>query len=814
MLSAVRSPSVVWPIRIGLAVLVLATRASAATFEVDSTADDVTASDGQCTLREAIINANTDKDTTAGDCPAGSGADVIELPAGIYVLAIPGIGENAAATGDLDITSSLTLRGAGAGSTVIDAAGIDGVIEVAGDGSTFVALERLTITGGSRGGLLAFSSVVSLVSVEVSDNEGGDDWAGGITSFVGTLRLRDSTVAGNRGSAGGIWIYAGDASIVNSTISGNLGACGCARGFGGGCVGAGAVRSDGITELRNATVATNECTDVGPLHEGVWSLFGDFDLSGTIVSNPATSNCYSGYNALSSGHNIDSDDSCGLYDPTDFRNLDPLLGPLRDNGGPTPTHALLRGSPAIDAIPAADCNYDGDGDPDTPAVPLASDQRGAVRPHGAGCDIGAYEVTSCADGRDNDGDGRVDFDGGAWLDGNGDGFVDAAFDPATPRVTAPDPQCAGDASKTEWTGACGLGAELALLLAVLGRRGRRGSPRRRVSRPLSQRRHVMRSARLVLLAGILGAAPRPVPAAVIIDSTLLPPIQPAEAHVIQTAVDLWASVLVDLDGNLDTDESLPVTFVTAPLPVDIAYAFAFSPSGGLPTGGIISYDDGRAWHFFVDPTPATSEEFHHTPAGGPDHYGVIDDPARFEDLDLLSVILHELGHILGFTEFYPPWDAATADGMALLDYGSGTVGLLGPQEGLSELNALSHLAHADAPYDLMLGATYFPGPSGPDPDCVRFLPPCGEESGGWGDRRLVSRLDLDILEGIYGYTVDRNALVAVPEPGTALLVVAGAALLARRRTSSGASASPTESIIARPARIACRASRKRRSRRP
>jgi hypothetical protein len=63
---------------------------------------------------------------------------------------------------------------------------------------------------------------------------------------------------------------------------------------------------------------------------------------------------------------------------------DPMLGPLADNGGPTLTHALLPGSPAIDAIPAISCT-------------LPTDQRGALRPivqtsSDTPCDIGAFEV--------------------------------------------------------------------------------------------------------------------------------------------------------------------------------------------------------------------------------------------------------------------------------------------------------------------------------------------------------------------------------------------------------------------------------------
>ena len=80
----------------------------------------------------------------------------------------------------------------------------------------------------------------------------------------------------------------------------------------------------------------------------------------------------------SQGHNLDSGDSCGFTAPADLRNTDPRLDTLKDNGGFTPTLALLPGSPAIDAGDNAACP--------------ATDQRGVTRPQGAACDIGAYEA--------------------------------------------------------------------------------------------------------------------------------------------------------------------------------------------------------------------------------------------------------------------------------------------------------------------------------------------------------------------------------------------------------------------------------------
>ena len=92
-----------------------------------NTTDDELNSDGDCSLREAIRASNTDSAVDA--CTAGAGADTINLPAGIYTLTVLGAGENAAATGDLDITGDLTISGAGAGTTIVDGNATDRVFD-------------------------------------------------------------------------------------------------------------------------------------------------------------------------------------------------------------------------------------------------------------------------------------------------------------------------------------------------------------------------------------------------------------------------------------------------------------------------------------------------------------------------------------------------------------------------------------------------------------------------------------------------------------------------------------------------------------
>jgi hypothetical protein len=86
------------------------------------------------------------------------------------------------------------------------------------------------------------------------------------------------------------------------------------------------------------------------------------------------------------GNNLfQSTDNCMInVVPNDLKNVDPLLGPLGNNGGPTQTQALLKGSPAIDAGNPNGCI-------DFAVIAVTTDQRGFPRPVNGRCDIGAYE---------------------------------------------------------------------------------------------------------------------------------------------------------------------------------------------------------------------------------------------------------------------------------------------------------------------------------------------------------------------------------------------------------------------------------------
>ena len=163
----------------------------------------------------------------------------------------------------------------------------------------------------------------------------------------------------------------GDVMLTNATISGN--SVSNEGGFG---VGGGINNQEAL--VLNATTITSNTAKEGGGFDG--SFTGQITVKNTIVANNPGGDCvpFLGVGSLmSEGHNLDSDGSCGLTAAGDLPNTDPKLGPLADNGGPTQTHALLAGSPAIDAGDDTTCP--------------ASDQRGFPRPQGTACDIGAYE---------------------------------------------------------------------------------------------------------------------------------------------------------------------------------------------------------------------------------------------------------------------------------------------------------------------------------------------------------------------------------------------------------------------------------------
>ncbi len=252
------------------------------------------------------------------------------------------------------------------------------------------------------GGISSFNGAMTLTYCTVSDNTaivGG----GGIWNYNGPVTLTYCTVSDNTADfGGGIWNQRGPLELTHSNVNGNF-----ADSEGGGILNA----INGAVTLTNSTVSGNSSGAEGG---GIWnggpfaltngtisgnvgggifnSSTGTVTLANSIVANSTDMDCENMGTVTDVGYNIVEDGTC-ISDPTSFSG-DPMLGPLQDNGGPTLTHALLEGSPAIDPIPIKDCVVD-------------NDQRGVLRPQGDGCDIGSYELEPADPCADDDGDGRV-----------------------------------------------------------------------------------------------------------------------------------------------------------------------------------------------------------------------------------------------------------------------------------------------------------------------------------------------------------------------------------------------------------------------
>jgi hypothetical protein len=240
------------------------------------------------------------------------------------------------------------------------------------------------------GGGISNEGTLTIVASTISDNVARGDgppgqWCGGgggVKSSAGTLTIVNSTITGNqgglrsRGLGGGVRTGCKcTAEIINSTISANK-----AVRYGGG------IAAGGIVRITNCTISNNTVVHRGG---GLW-IRGEVDIENTIIANntggggdctissPDASGGGRGTIGTNS-NNLVGDGGCD----SDYSG-DPMLGPLADNGGPTLTHALLPGSPAIDTVSMVSCT-------------ISTDQRGVPRPivqtsSDTPCDIGAFEL--------------------------------------------------------------------------------------------------------------------------------------------------------------------------------------------------------------------------------------------------------------------------------------------------------------------------------------------------------------------------------------------------------------------------------------
>lgn len=346
----------------------------AANLSVNSLLDITTPGDANCTLREAIANANTDSDTSGGDCLAGTGVDNI----------------NFVNNGTIVLDSTLTISDA-------DSLSIDGLNKnVTLSGNYSIRVIQL-----NTGATLSLKNL-TLANGFVSTN------GGGISALAGSnLTISNSTFTGNIASGnGGAIDNAGILTVVNSTFTDN-------NGFFGG-----AIRNTASMTITNSTIAANKavtricpvgsiCTlvmsDGGGLYNtGTLNLDNSIVIGNTADQNPSD---ISGW-VTTAHHNL-------LGEPTvyyQWNGLDPvrqtvnndiangnfsIIDPsqvidfnLTNTGGSTQTLALIADSPAIDAADDAICA--------NPLLTNNRDQRGVNRPQAAHCDIGAFELAAQA----------------------------------------------------------------------------------------------------------------------------------------------------------------------------------------------------------------------------------------------------------------------------------------------------------------------------------------------------------------------------------------------------------------------------------
>ena len=438
--------------RVVQALLVLgwcASVSAAQTFNVNTTDDtpDKNLQDNQCaddanrcSLRAAIQQAN-----------ASPGKDIIKLGALTYYLTNIGVLEELAATGDLDITDSVVIQGQGRDQTIIDGINQDRIFDI--KSAVNVTIQDLTLQNGltrifvanterKGGGILVNAgAALTIFNCIIANNE-SYDYAGGIYFGGSHLEMSNCIIDRNSGAfGGGIHIATSStANITGSTFTNNYSDFGGGlyntgpntivnnslftdnAGSGGSAIGAGFSTSASVMHLKNSTLSGNYTDARGT----VFAWFGAtiYISNSTIVFNIGSSNaavdssatvfisnsivagnrndsgvlkdCH-GKGITSLGHNIlgscsNSNILIAASDQvgTSANPINPMLGPLADNGGDTFTYALLPESPAIDAGNPVAMGSGG-------TACESQDQRGVNRAYGGTCDIGAYEEVGRAD---------------------------------------------------------------------------------------------------------------------------------------------------------------------------------------------------------------------------------------------------------------------------------------------------------------------------------------------------------------------------------------------------------------------------------
>lgn len=255
------------------------------------------------------------------------------------------------------------------------------------------------VSNSATSGGAIYAQILDLDSVRMMGNNAASKGGGAYVTNraeIDRSRFENSVV---NGDGAGLWLR----SNSNSTITRTLFTNNAAGNQGGGLW----VTGPGTTTMGNVTISANQADAGGGIYlEELGNMvatnvtlannvngkdlykYGNLTLQNSIISTPGHDNCTVALDnpaIVSFGHNLSDDTTCvGLDQPGDHTGINVLLDVLADNGGNTLTHALLSGSPAIDAGLAVGCDS---------ATVGGVDQRGIGRGFGSNCDIGAYEMS-------------------------------------------------------------------------------------------------------------------------------------------------------------------------------------------------------------------------------------------------------------------------------------------------------------------------------------------------------------------------------------------------------------------------------------
>jgi CSLREA domain-containing protein len=339
----------------------------------------------ECTLREAIAVVS----------PGGTIEFSGSLSGGTITLA----------TAELAIAKNLIIDGSALASRITISGNNARRVFNISSGYT-VTLKSLVIANGYvnglRGGGISNDGTLTVTGSLFSGNTAANQWGGAIAN-QGTLTVTNSTFSGNTATNGdGAAIVNGAATLIvtGSTFSGNNAVAG------------GAIRNDGTATITNSTFSGNSAT---PYWGGAIVNFGTLAVTNSTLGwnsssnsgggisnrNPGSLNLINTIITFSTGGDCVTDsalggtsknnlitntgaNACNLSNGVNGNVIgsNPNLGALASNGGSTQTFALVAGSPAIDAGNDSNCP--------------SGDQRGATRPQGLHCDIGAYESSFSA----------------------------------------------------------------------------------------------------------------------------------------------------------------------------------------------------------------------------------------------------------------------------------------------------------------------------------------------------------------------------------------------------------------------------------